>query len=301
MKTSMFQVGNPWSEVGGPGPVVGEDGKRQGVRGKGERDVVGGRRSVVCNQGAVIGGLGTEVRGRRSGVCNGNSGQVSVGSGRRTGKISHNSLMFTLIELLVVIAIIAILAAMLLPALGKAKGMAKSISCLNNLKQLESVELMYINDFNEWIVPYFKSAAPSKEWANHYKDAGYIDWPKDKNWLYCQADPSTFGDLTQTWAGWALYGKNNYNNNTQTEFTYRLTTMSSLRISWPSFSDTISTSSRKQSYFYNFINPANTSPTAHLRHSRAANQSFLDGSARSMKVADLQQLCSPLYVPTYNY
>ena len=225
----------------------------------------------------------------------------SVIGGRKTAKTSHKSLMFTLIELLVVIAIIAILAAMLLPALSKAKDMAKSISCLNNLKQLESVELMYINDFNEWIVPYFKSAAPSKEWANYYKDAGYIDWPKDKNWLYCQAYPSTFGVLTDTWAGWALYGKNNYNNNSQNAFTYRLTTMPRPQGSWPSFSDTIHTTTGKQYWWFNFINPVNNTPTAHLRHSRAANQSFLDGSARSMKVSDLQQLCSPLYVPTYNY
>jgi len=59
---------------------------------------------------------------------------------------------FTLIELLVVIAIIAILAAMLLPALNSARLKAKSIQCVNVLKQNATYTAMY-SDSNAGYFP----------------------------------------------------------------------------------------------------------------------------------------------------
>jgi prepilin-type N-terminal cleavage/methylation domain-containing protein/prepilin-type processing-associated H-X9-DG protein len=72
---------------------------------------------------------------------------------------------FTLIELLVVIAIIAVLAAMLFPVFASAREKARETACASNLRQIGMGSLMYEDDYDEMVLPYFVGAGVTNRYV----------------------------------------------------------------------------------------------------------------------------------------
>lgn len=95
-------------------------------------------------------------------------------------KPNCNSRGFTLIEMLVVVAIIALLIAMLVPTIGGVMAQARTVGCLNNLRQQAAAILAYAGE-REGELPFFEIEARdhgfNDNWAAQLVRGGYLDAP----------------------------------------------------------------------------------------------------------------------------
>jgi len=127
---------------------------------------------------------------------------------------SLRNMKFTLAELLVVIAIIAVLASILLPALGKARERAFSISCMNKEKQIASATFLYVQDQDDFFPGdwnYLAGYLPYKAYTvSESASAPVIDDIKNKaESIRCPAD-NPFGKNENTFWYFTSYGMNYY-------------------------------------------------------------------------------------------
>lgn len=209
------------------------------------------------------------------------------------------ALAFTLIELLVVIAIIAILAGMILPALSKAKVKAKQIECINNLKQVGTATLTYVED-HDGRFQFWDPLNPRFTWSSNVFASQKVGSPQV---FRCPAYPpkNVYTNWFTTFGVWTDPPQEYVTGPFMQDI--RLGTVRD-PVNHHQFADT--TSRGRMGWaavnFHQFR--TNAEFEVHVRHNTAADVWFVDGHAEALRVPRLETygikpLVGPDTVPGY--
>jgi prepilin-type processing-associated H-X9-DG protein/prepilin-type N-terminal cleavage/methylation domain-containing protein len=117
---------------------------------------------------------------------------------------------FTLVELIVVVSIIGLLMAILLPALGAARGRVKAVICQNNLRNLGVAFTCYAEDFDGFVMPARVQQADGYTYWWGKKEPKRIDHKVGFLWPYLRSELKENGVYEcpqQRFGSYGLQGK----------------------------------------------------------------------------------------------